>query len=165
MRLTDAIVCLPLLLALSAAPAMACSCVGTLGFASVIRQAAVVAVGQVVSVGETKLGNGELDPVSVEIVVLQTLKGRLSSRSIRVWNEMAGSSCGGMLSPLAVGVQSVVAVTPVAGVSSSRRELWGLLGFRPPEADYVITQSTCGETFKLLRSEREFRQWSHRRLR
>ena len=64
------------------------------GLEAIARESPIVVVGRVTGVGDLAYDD---DPVSVDVVVLSVAKGELSSQPIRIWNEMAGSSCGGAL--------------------------------------------------------------------
>lgn len=152
MLLRNALLSVPLIWIGSVVPAEPCSCVGTSSWAEVRRSAPVVVVGQVVSVGETRRGWKTPDPQSIELDVQSTTKGRVASQRIRVWNEMAGSSCGGALSEIVVGVRASVALVRVVDVAASRRELWEQLTFRPAADDYLVAQPACGETYQLLKN-------------
>src|SRR5262245_10081663 len=149
--LRKAVLCVPVLTIWSVVPARACSCVGTSTWTEAIKSAAVVVVGQVVSIGEVRRGGGVPDPESIEIEVQSVRKGRVSSQRIRVWNEMAGSSCGGALLPLAIGVRASVALLRVSDVAASRQRLWELLTFRPPVTDYLIAPYACGPSHQILK--------------
>ena len=153
--------CVPMILVGSVVPASPCSCAGTSGWAEVARAAPVVVVGEVVSVGEVRRGNGVSDPESVELEVQSTRKGRVSARRIRVWNEMAGSSCGGALLELVVGVRASVALIRVADVATDRRELWEYLTFRPLLADYIVAHSACGTTYQILKDRADLQNRSN----
>src|SRR5687768_12653053 len=93
--------------------AWACSCVGSPTFEDEARRASIVLLGRVIEIGEVRTDD---DPGSITIDVERTLKGAVQSSVVVVWNEAAGSSCGGLFSRLRVGSSVALAVIRVSEV-------------------------------------------------
>ena len=146
---------LPLaLLALLAAgrPASACGCLANSPkFDQVARKAALVVVGRIIALGATKD-----DPDSIELEVVWTAKGT-SPAPLRVWNEVAGTSCGGAFRNTPIGTHLLVALERVGDVKP--RTFWDILKFRAPDGDYLLADNPCGQSFTILRTEQDVAKW------
>ena len=147
-------------------PASACTCGGFTDFTTVTRQAPVVLVGRIVSVGAAPAEKRLImdDPSSLQIDVLRSAKGSAPAR-VRVWNELAGTSCGGAFQKMAVGTRVVVALQLVGEIKPRSKELWGALMFDAPDGDYVLAVGSCGQSMTVLRTERDLNGWMGRVVR
>jgi hypothetical protein len=142
---------------LDPSPASACSCSGFTPFDETARQASIVVTGRVTAVGELKYDD---DPESIDLDVEWVGKGGLTASSIRVWNGLAGTSCGGEFKPLKVG--TIVALA-LAAVERPASELVG-----DPEIDEALVHPAvgdfevitgCGEGTRLFRTKRDRDRW------
>ena len=142
---------------LDASPAMACVCVASPTFEETARAADVVVTGRVTAFGELK--NDE-DPASIDLDVEWVGKGGVTASSIRVWNQVAGTSCGGEFQKLKVG--AIVALA-LAVVDRPYTELVGDPDVdeaivHPVVGDFVVL-SGCGDGLKRFRTKRDRDRW------
>jgi hypothetical protein len=138
--------------------ASACSCGAFPTFDDVARQAPLVVVGRVAAIGELKWDD---DPASITLDVERTVKGTIQSSLVVVWNEGAGTSCGGLFSELAIGSSVALAVERVSDVDKSL-EMWADMDFHPPDGDLLVPLG-CGEPLKVFASDGERDRWLRRR--
>jgi hypothetical protein len=142
----------------SAQPASACSCAGFPTFADLAREAPLVVVGRVAALGELKWDD---DPASITLAAERTVKGAVQPPVVVVWNEGAGSSCGGLFSKLAVGTSVAVAVVRVADVDKRLQEMWPVMDFHPAKDDLLVALG-CGMPMKVFASDRDRDRWLRR---
>jgi hypothetical protein len=134
-------------------------------FDEVARTAPVGVVGRVSALGPLTGGLLYTDDVkSVDIEMTWLVKGVTPAPKLRVWNDDAGSSCGGALQKLKVGSQVVFAVRRVGDVKPRPQQFWEDVGFRAPDTDYLL-ERICGETLKVLATDTQARQWIGKKIR
>ena len=155
------IVCAGMVLfaAASAERASACSCGGFPTFDDMAREAPLVVVGRVTAIGERKWGD---DPGSITLAVERIVKGAVQSSVVVVWNEGAGTSCGGLFTQLAIGSSVALAAVHVADVDTRLEASWGYMDFHPPKGDLLV-ELGCGQPLKVFASDRERDRWLRRR--
>ena len=146
--------------AVCAERASACSCGAIPTFDDEAREAPLVVVGRVTAIGERKWGD---DPASITLDVERTVKGAVQSPLVVVWNEGAGTSCGGLFSELAIGSSVALAAVRVSDVDKSL-EMWADMDFHPPDGDLLVPLG-CGQPMKVFASARERDRWLRRRRR
>ena len=143
----------------TASPAEACSCIGFTKFNQLLHSEPLTIVGRVSSLGSA--GLDPADPRSVEVEVEWVAKGSLGERHVRVWNSMAGTSCGGAFGITPPGTELAIALHPVP---AKLEEIWTLLDFRPFPEDYLIVPA-CAEPYVILRTPKERSKYFGKRLR
>jgi hypothetical protein len=79
-----------------------------------------------------------------------------------VWNEGAGSSCGGLFTKLDPGASVALAVVRVTDVEQLATDMWTPMNFHPPPADLLVRLG-CGQPMKTFASDRERDRWLKRR--
>ena len=105
-------------------PAEACSCAAFPTLEQQAESAAVVVAGQVAAVGPGRAGSLDAtDPMWVDLDVTQVAKGEPLSGRIRVWHDMAGTSCGGAFAKLKVGTRLVAVASEQAWRRWTQRTL------------------------------------------
>ncbi len=125
------------------------------------RQAPLVMVGRISATGDVRYAG----PRWADFRVESKVKGRLSARTVRIWDPWAESDCGGLLDIPALGQMVVVTATAVSAATTEARELWSSLAFAPPPAaDLVIGDGACQEPLKVLTSTRDQRRRMRRHL-
>jgi len=140
-------------------PASACTCTGITTFDEVARKAPLVVVARIMSLGPAPSDLlGMDDPGSIELDVLWTPKGTGPSRR-RVWNDMAGTSCGGAFQSKPVGTRLVVALRRVGDVRPRPQDFWDSVKFRAPDDDYLLANSGCAQPLTILETEQDVRKW------
>jgi len=140
--------------------AAACSCAGIPTFDDLAGRAPLVVVGRVTAIGERKWGD---DPGSITLDVERTVKGAFQSSVAVVWNEGAGTSCGGLFRTLAPGASVALAVVRVADVDKPAG-MWADMNFDPPKGDLLV-ELGCGAPLKVFASDRERDRWLRRQRR
>jgi hypothetical protein len=164
-------VAIPLFVAVSllaaADPALACSCAGFLTFEQALAAAPIVVVGRVSSIGSFRSPRrGGTDPPVVEIDIASVNKGLLETKRVDVWNQSAGSSCGGGLRALDVGSNVVLALRYARAADVAPAAVLRRTGVRDPgERVLILAPGACGESRRVVRSQRELDRWIVRRIR
>lgn len=161
LRLTRALMvcaCAAVLVATAAERAAACSCVASPTFDEEARRAPIVLVGRVMEIGDLK---PDEDRGSIVLDVERTLKGAVQSSTVKVWNEAAGSSCGGTFSKLVVGSSIALVVVRVSDVENPS-DMWAFMDFHPPASDLLVRLG-CGQPLKVFASDQERDRWLRRR--
>lgn len=143
-----------ILVAAGADRVSACSCGGSPTFDDEARRASIVLFGRVTSIDEERRDD---DPRSIVVDVEGTLKGATQSSVVVVWNEAAGSSCGGLFAQLAVDSSIALAVMRVSDVERPN-EMWELMEFHPPGGDLLV-RIGCGQPLKVFASAAERERW------
>ena len=90
------------------------------------------------------------DPSYVDLDVVWVGKGSGRATRLRVWNESAGTSCGGAFKQLPVGAEIVAALKPV-GSSITHPQTGRGARPTPREGDYLIF-GACSDEFLVLSS-------------
>ena len=141
--------------------ALACSCVGFVTFEQTIREAPLLLVGRVASIGTLRSGvRGGTDPRVIELEVVWTAKGPVQAKRVDVWNASAGGSCGGALRGVAVGSHVVLALTHVRAAQVGPEPVWKRTGvLSPRDMVLALAQGACGESLRLLKGERDLAGW------
>lgn len=153
-----------ILAVLHAPPVSACVCGGFSAFDQTVREANVVVTGRVTAIGDLKYDD---DPESIDVDVEWVGKGGVTASSIRVWNEMAGTSCGGDFKELKIGGLVALALSvveprrgedPFQGDPDAYEAL-----VHPVAGDYAVV-SGCSEGHKLFKTKRDRDRWIARAL-
>jgi hypothetical protein len=161
---------IPLLLSTTAAPAVACTCARIAGFQERIQSAPVVAVGRVVSVGETPPEADRTSSVTivrpafmgagVTLAIVSVAKGEVSRREVRVW-DLSYGECFNTLQGLTIGASVVVAMWPVADTPAAERATWGAASLLA-QSDY-LARGACGASLQVLTAD-EVVEWTGRKI-
>ena len=148
------------MLAANAARVDACTCGAFPTLEEVARGSPIVVVGRVAAFGDLKYDD---DPAWVDIDAVDAVKGSIASAPVRIWNGMAGSSCGGAFKDLGVGNVVAFAAQKVSDVPLSAREVWDVLQLHPSDHDLLLSGG-CGEPLRQLKSQRDQKHWRARHL-
>lgn len=131
----------------------------------VVKVAPAVVVGRVVAIGAPRAQFPDDDPTYVEVEVLRTVKGSALDGRIEVWNNMAGTSCGGALKGMTEGARSVLAIRREDDSASSVDSLWiaassgAMTAVTPSPTDFVLRHPACAESLKLLTTPEDTAEW------
>jgi hypothetical protein len=142
--------------------ALACSCSGFSTFEQTIREAPLVVVGRVASIGTLRSAvRGGTDPRVIALDVVWTAKGSVQAKRVDVWNEAVGSTCDGSLWRVGVvGSHAVLALTPVRAAQVGPEWAWKRTGvLSPRDIVLALAVTACGESFLPLKGERDLARW------
>lgn len=145
-----------------ASPASACTCAGETAFDGTARRADVVVTGRVTSIGELRYDD---DPQSIDVDVEWVGKGGVTASSIRVWNVLAGTSCGGAFKEMKPGslVALALSVVRASDDTSFGDPAIDELLVRPVAGDFEVLTG-CSEGHKVFRTKRDRDRWIARAL-
>ena len=119
-------------------------------------------VGRVASIGTLRSAvRGGTDPRVIALDVVWTAKGSVQAKRVDVWNDSAGSSCGGALWGVGVvGSHAVLALRQVRAAQVGPEWAWKRTGvLSPRDMVLALAHSACGESLLPLKDERDLARW------
>ena len=147
-----------------AQPAAACSCSAYTAFERVAQKSEMVIVGRVIGVSSGLAGwTYPDDPRYIDLEVRTVAKGSFKRTTLKIWNDWAGSSCGGHFLGVRRGQHIVVAADLVGSVRTDRRQMWEILKFSARDGD-AVSNSVCAQASRLLKSDQDLNTWLRKRL-
>ena len=149
------------LLLSSPAPVLACVCIEGTSVEAAIRNAPVIIVARVISIGSGSAGLFEPgDPASVEIEVSSRVKGDPAATRLRIWNPMAGTSCGGAFASVKSGMDIVVGMQRVSARRGDMAEFFDSVKFAGRDSDWLLEASACPPSIDILVTDRQRERWA-----
>ena len=148
------------LLLSSPSPVLACVCIEGKSVEAAIRDAPVIIVARVISIGSGSPGLLEPgDPASVEIEVSSRVKGDPAVTRLRIWNPMAGTSCGGAFASVKPGMDIVVGMRRVSDRRRNMAEFFDAVNFAGRDGDWILEASACLPSIDILVTDRQRERW------